>query len=354
MTDGFFSYEMMAEVHPDPYGKAIVFYKRKRSDRVAVRSFSEKDVRELMGLGGAAAAMLLPSRSWPSLGRLASRLRFGRMHRKGYAGFAEAMRLVLGIDDDTACEALFRKHLEMVARRRFMFAIDQLSPSRKPRIEVSGAEPLRAALDQGRGAIVWTSQFAFQTLDGKRALWEQGFKPIQISDPYHGFSNTAFGNVTINPWQRHAEERYLKDRVVFDRENGATVTRKIISLLDQGELILLMNNLHAGSMFAELPFGERGTISMPTAPLSIVARRATPFFSMSILETAPFERMEAVIEPIDDSGLVHTEGRAAKRDYMRMARLAMIARDNLFTQFRRAPDQYLIPAGLGRSKFASL
>lgn len=351
MTDSFFSYEVMEEVHPDPYGKAVVFYKRKRDDRVAVRSFSEKDVRELIGLGGAAAAMILPSRAWPALGRFASRLRYGRQYRKGFAGFAEAMLLVLGTDDEAHCEALFRKHLEMMTRRRFMFAIDHLSRRRNPKIDVVGAEALRAALDRGRGALVWSSQFAFQSLAGKRALWEQGFRPIQISDPYHGFSSTAFGNVTINPWLRRAEERYLKERVVFDRENGATVTRKIVNLLDQGELILLMNNLHAGSMFVELPFGERGHISMPTAPLSIVARRATPFFSMSILETAPFERMEAVIEPIDDTSLLGAQGRAAKRDYARMAGLAMIARDNLFAHFRRAPDQYLIPASLGLSKF---
>ena len=351
MTDSFFSYEVVEEIRSDPNGQGVIFYKRKRSDRAAVRNFSEKDVRELLGLGGAAAAMLFPSRSWPALGRFASSLRYGRKHGKGYAGFAEAMRLVLGIDDDASCEVLFRKHLEMMMRRRFMFAIDHLSRRRNPHIEVAGAEPLRAALDRGKGALVWTSQFAFQSLAGKRALWEQGFKPIQISDPYHGFSNTAFGNASINPWLRRAEERYLKERVVFDRENGATVTRKIVNLLDQGELILLMNNLHAGSMFVELPFGERGHVSMPTAPLSIVARRATPFFSMSILETAPFERMEAVIEPIDDAGLPRVEGRAAKRDYARMAGLAMIARDNLFTQFRRAPDQYLIPAGLDRSRF---
>lgn len=351
MTDSLFSYEVMEEVHPDPNGQGVIFYKRKRGDHAVVRTFSEKDVRELLGLGGAAAAMILPSRSWPALGRFASSLRYGRQYRKGHAGFAEAMRLVLGIDDEAHCEALFRKHLEMMVRRRYMFAIDHLSRRRNPRIEVAGAGSLRAALDRGRGALVWSSQFAFQGLAGKRALWEQGFKPIQISDPYHGFSKTAFGNATINPWLRCAEERYLKERIVFDRENGATVTRKIVNLLDQGELILLMNNLHAGSMFVELPFGERGHVSMPTAPLSIVARRATPFFSMSILETAPFERMEAVIEPIDDASPDGTEGRSARRDYARMAGLAMIARDNFFTQFRRAPDQYLIPAGLGRSRF---
>jgi hypothetical protein len=350
MTDPYFSYEVMEEVSTGAAEHRVLFYKRTRLKMAAPRRIAEKDLRELLGLGGAAAATLLPSRTWPALGRLASTLRYRRKRRKGYPGFAEAMRLVLGTDDDANCEALFRKHLENLVRRRFMFTIDELASGRKPQIDVVGTERLRAALDRGRGAIVWASQFACQSLAGKRALWEQGFRPIQISDLYHGFSNTVFGNVSINPLLRRAEGRYLKDRIIFERESGATVTRKIVSLLDQGELILLTNNIHAGSMFAEMRFGERGHVSMPTAPLSIVARRATPFFSMATLETVPFETMEAVIEPIDDAGFEGNEGRASKRDYARMASLALIARDNLLAQFRRAPDQFLVPASLARSK----
>lgn len=351
MADGYFSYAVLEEVQPENGAPAVVFYKRTRAVDIEIRRFSEKDIRELLALGAAAAATLLPVRSWSALGRHASKLRYARKREKAYAGFAAAMRSVLGIHDDAVSEALFRAHLEMMVRRRFSLALDHLAPRKNPRIDVSGAERLRAALDRGRGAIVWTSQFALQTLAGKRALWEQGFRPIQISDTHHGFTSTRFGNVTHNPLLRLAEERYLKQRIVFDRDSGATVTRRIVSLLDQGELILLTNNVHAGSMFVEMPFGEQGHVSMPTAPLSIVARRATPFFSMATLETEPFERLEAVIQPIDDQA--GTEGRAAKRDYARMASLALIARDNLLTQFRRAPEQYLVPAGMARSKVAS-
>lgn len=348
MADRYFSYEVIEEVQPEKGDHAVIFYKRKRHIDVKTRRFSEGDARELLGLAGAAAATVLPMRSWPALGRFASGLRYRRKREKGYVGFAESMQSVLGIHDDTLIEALFRVHLEMIVRRRFSLALDHLAPRRNPRIDVLGAESLRAALARGRGAIVWTSQFAYQTLAGKRALWEQGFRPIQISDPYHGTSSTRFGNVTHNPLLRQAEERYLKQRIVFERDSGATVTRKIVSLLDQGELILLTNNVHAGSMFVEMPIGEQGHVSMPTAPLSIVARRATPFFTMATLETKPFERLEAVIQPVDDQG--GAEVRAARRDYVRMASLALIARDNLFTQFRRAPEQYLIPASLARSR----
>ena len=350
MSDRLFSYALMEESQSEPDERRVAFYKRTRHVAAVTRRVSEKDIRDLLGLGGAAVAAILPSRVWLPFGRVASTLRYGRKHRKGYAAFAEAMRWVLGIDDEAACEALFRRYLEYLVRRQLMFTVDELARRRNPTIEVAGTEALRAALDRGKGAIVWASPFVFQTLAGKRALWEQGFRPIQISDPHHGFSGTAFGNVSINPLLRRAEERYLKQRITFEPGSGATVTRKIVSLLDRGELILLTNNVHAGSMFVEMRFGERGHISMPTGPLSIVARRATPFFSMAIRETAPFERMEAVIEPIEDASPARAEGRAASRDYGRMAQLALVARDNLLAQFRLAPDQYLGVAGLGRSK----
>jgi hypothetical protein len=351
MTRSYFSYEVMEEIQPVGADQAVVFYKRTPLQPVRIRRGSEKDVREILGLGAAALASALPSRTWPAVARFTAMLRYRRKRAKGYAAYAEAMRAVLGIDDGSRCEALFREYLEMAARRRMMFTIDEFARRRNPPVEVHGAEALQTALDRGRGAIIWTSPFTFQTLAGKRALFEQGFRPIQISDTHHGFSATSFGNVAINPALRRAEDRYLKERIVFDRASGAMVTRKIVTLLDQGELILLTNNLHAGTMFAEMRFGERGWVRMPTAPLSIVARRATPFFSMATLETAPFGTLEAAIEPIDAAGSEGREGRAAKRDYARMAELALTARDNLYGHFRRAPAQYLIPDGLGQSRF---
>ncbi|WP_187969786.1 hypothetical protein [Aquibium microcysteis] len=353
MADRYFSYEAMEEIQSGEHGSQVVFYKRTRLEDAGIRRFSEQDVRELLGLGAAAAAALLPARSWPSICRFSSGLRYERKRRKHYADYARAMAAVLRVDDDAIVEASFRSHLDVMARRRFGLALDHVAPRRNSPIDVSGSEQLRQALDRGRGAIVWASQFAFQTLAGKRALWEQGFKAIQISDPYHGFTSTRVGNLTHNPVLRRAEDRYLKGRIIFDRESGAAVTRKIVGLLDQGELILLTNNVHAGAMFLEMPIGARGHVSMPTAPLSIVARRATPFFSMAIVETEPFGRFEAAIRPISDGTSDGARSSAAKRDYARMAALALTARDHLFEHVRRAPEQYLVMGNLGRSMFGS-
>ncbi|WP_370321591.1 hypothetical protein [Oricola sp.] len=349
MADDFFTYELIEEITFGTGERPVRFYKRTPIKEAKERRFSEKDVAELLALGAAAAISILPSRYWPSYPRLATALRYRREYRKGFAGFAESMKTVLGIDDESQCEALFKAHLENSRRRRMMFAIDEVARRRNPRIDLIGADMLREALGRKQGAIVWASQFAFQTLAGKRALWEAGFEPIQISVHSHGFSDTAFGNVTINPMLRRAENRYLKDRIVFERASGSSVTRKILSLLDQGELIILTNNVYAGNMFVELGFGERGYVSMPTSPLSIVARRGTPFFSLATLETGPLSRLEAKIDPIKSPDARNPAGYSGGRNYAVMADLALVARDMLFRHYCRAPDQYLLPASLSRS-----
>jgi hypothetical protein len=184
----------------------------------------------------------------------------------------------------------------------------------------------------------------FQVLAGKRALWEQGFRPIQITAVNHGFSRTRFGEAAINGHVRRTEDRYLKDRIIFDYDDTVAVTRKIVDLLNRGELVLMTNNFYSGSFFVELEFGANGYVSMPTAPLSIVARLGVPFFSMAILETEPLAKMTATVETIHPGDRDRSRRPVGRRDYARMAQLAVTARNQLFEQFRRAPEQHIDPS----------
>ncbi|MDA4848001.1 hypothetical protein [Hoeflea poritis] len=351
MSEGFFSYELTKEIHPHGDDDPVRFYRRSRLKPQVQRRFSENDIREMLNLAGTSLATVFPVRYWPAYNRFTSSIRYRHLRNKKFEGFAKSMRAVFSIDDESKIESLFRSHLEILQRRKQMFMIDMLARNKNPKIDFVGAEILREALERGNGAIVWASQLSFQSLAGKRALWEQGFEPLQVSADHHGFSDTAFGNTVINAPLRRAENRYLKQRVVFERDHGAAVTRKIIGLLDQGKLVVLTNNVYAGNMFVEMRFGQSGHISVPTAPLSIVARRNTPFFSMSTLETEPFKRMQAVVEKIEAGGKTKSTGTSEKRDYNKMASLALVARDHMFTQCRRAPDQHLIPEHLAGGRF---
>ncbi|MEM6460921.1 MAG: hypothetical protein AAF724_03305 [Pseudomonadota bacterium] len=350
MADEYFSYDVVEEIK-DKDSFPVRFYRRNRKKEPRNRRFTENDFREVLSLAATAAVTPLPSRYWSKYSRFASGLRYRRQRQKKFAGFEAAVRSVFGIEDKDKTETLFRSHLEMVQRRRMMLTIDRLAPRRNPHIDFIGAEALNAALEQGHGAIIWAFPFNFQTLAGKRALWEQGFRPNQISAGIHGFSGTNFANRTINPILRRAEDRYLNQRITFERDAGASLTRRIIGLLDRGELILITNNLYAGSMFAEMHFGQDSFVSMPTTPLSIVSRRSTPLFSMAIFETAPYERLEAVVRPINIGPRIDSKNKTLGRDYNQIAQLALLVRDNLFEHCLRAPDQYLTLQSFTRSRF---
>lgn len=353
MHDNFFSYELTKEISSTDSGNSdpALFYKRSRINQPIKRSVSENDVRDILNLLASSGATVFPSRYWNSYARYTSLIRYNRKREKNFARFAKSMRALFSIESEGELEALFRSHLEMMQRRRMMLTIDSLARRKNPEIKFKGAELLHKALGRGQGAIIWAFQFTCQTLAGKRALWEQGFRPVQISSENHGFSETAFGNIAINSLLRRAEDRYLKQRITFDRDHGAAVTRKIIGLLDQGALLLMTNNTYAGNMFVEMRFGKHGYVSMPTAPLSIVARRNTPLFSMATLETAPLSQIETVIEPIDTANGAHETDKAGKRNYQLMARLARSARDNYFKHCSRAPDQLMYPEAFADSTF---
>ena len=130
MPEKMFSYEVMEEVHLGPNLQKVTFYKRTRHDQPSIRQASERDVRELLSLGAAAAVSWLPASTWPRYTRLASRLRYRRKRKKGFPGFARAIRSILGIEDEARIEALFDGYLEYLVRHRFMFAIDKLEPAR--------------------------------------------------------------------------------------------------------------------------------------------------------------------------------------------------------------------------------
>ncbi|WP_419907624.1 hypothetical protein [Hoeflea sp.] len=186
MTEDFFSYELLKEISSEVGRHPVRFYKRTRLRPEVQRRFSENDIRELLILAAASGASVLPRRYWDRFTRYTSSLRYRHQYKKKFARFAKTMRTVFLIDSQAELEALFRSHHEMIHRRRMMLAIDRLASRRNPEIDLRGADLLRAALEQGNGAIVWAFQFSNQSLAGKRALWEQGFRPVHVSSYIHG------------------------------------------------------------------------------------------------------------------------------------------------------------------------
>ena len=84
---------------------------------------------------------------------------------------------------------------------------------------------------RGRGAIVWCDQFTAQTIIGKRALHEAGIEAHQVSVNSHGISESIFGLRFLNPPLVKVENRFLKSRIVFDRDDAYQVTIRMQKIL---------------------------------------------------------------------------------------------------------------------------
>ena len=109
-----------------------------------------------------------------------------------------------------------------------------------PRIELHGRERLDQALAGGRGAILWVSDFAANSVVAKMALLAAGIGITQLSRPTQGFSRTAFGIRFLNPIRIRLEDRYVKDRVVIERdEESREALRRLQSRLRENGVVAI-------------------------------------------------------------------------------------------------------------------
>jgi len=164
-------------------GEPVRFFSRKTIRPGKLRRFSNRDFRETLLLAfylGVAA--LLPVACWATLCDWGSKLRLKRHLRKDFPRYAAATRAVLGGATDAG--ALFRGHLAAIHRRQLLLAAHITGYGWSPDIRLEGLEGLRAALQRGRGAIIWCDQFTTQTIIGKRALHEAGVEAHQVK-PMH-------------------------------------------------------------------------------------------------------------------------------------------------------------------------
>ena len=182
----------------------------------------------------------------------------------------------------------------------------------------------------------------------KRALAEAGLAPSHVSADNHGMSQTAFGIAVLNGLHTRVENRYLTERLMFQRDAGADVMRRIVRVLKAGGVVTMTNNCYAGLGFVELPLGRHGWVNMATAALSLAVRHDVPLFSMAAIETEPCARYLIELGPeigpeigsdIGPKNETASQG-AARSDHDRIAAAAASVRDTLLERLRRWPDQY--------------
>jgi hypothetical protein len=333
--------EVISEVELGGEPGSAIVYRVARSGRKTPRLADATDVLEIFRFYGAiGATAVLPGRRWEDYARIVSGLRHGTHRRRSGPAFGAALGAILG-DAAPDADRAFRAKREQAHRRRLMVARELTGRGPVPDIAFDGAERLREALARGRGAIVWAADTYPRMIVSKRALWQAGLRPVQVSRVEHGFGTSRLAKRLINPFVLRAEDRFLAGRIVFAQGEEAEVTRRILRTLGEGALVLMTNNTYSGSVFMELPFGVAGYLSLPTATLNIAARYGVPLFSLATVETEPFCAYRADLSADVTAAGQPLEGRLSRSElHAAMARIALPVRDHLLATLRHWPEQF--------------
>ena len=211
---------------PAPQGDAIVHKARKYGGQ---KAWSLGDVGTILGLiAQLPFAWLLPESWWGPLWRARLRLRL-LTNRRAVRYAAKHMQAALKISKR---EAL--RHGEDLRAAVHEMQMQDLRGWRPgglwsggwhPNTRLEGEEHLRAALAEGKGAILWLAPFVFNSATTKIVLHEKGYRVSHLSSPKHGYSETRFGVRYLNKVRCIPEDRCIAQRVVFDRYAPATAMR---------------------------------------------------------------------------------------------------------------------------------
>lgn len=212
-----------------------------RGDRILsharAKTISITDVITAAGLGGMAiVSWFLPQKTWKGVSRLVAPLpiSFALQHR-------ENLKRI---------EAVIAEHPITLSPREIQlesmvgFILSNLQVLReyrpggwKPEIKLEGVEHIEAALQQGRGAILWVAHFNAYSLIAKIALKRAGYRTSHLSLWRHGYSSTRFGLRFLNPIRTAVEERYLRERIIIEPESSKAAMAKLRERLKENAIV---------------------------------------------------------------------------------------------------------------------
>ncbi|MGH6953638.1 MAG: hypothetical protein ACREGL_05610, partial [Alphaproteobacteria bacterium] len=164
----------------------------------------------------------------------------------------------------------------------------------RPRVQLRGGEHITAALERGRGVVLWVSHFAFGSLTVKMALHGAGFAVTHLGLRRHGFSGSRFGMRFLNPVRTRIEDRYLERRVFFAPESPTAALRALYARLNENRVVSIAAREVARRPFAVPVLG--GLLPLGTGALDLAHATGAallPVFSRRDERGA----FEVVVEP---------------------------------------------------------
>jgi len=197
-------------------------------------------------------AWVLPERTWAPLWRAAARVRLVTS-RRAVKQTAKSIRKALGNVDRRRAEGIAQDLKACVYEMRFQDLRAWRSGGWRPKMQLEGEEHLLQALSGGKGAVLWLAPFVFNSGPTKIAIHERGHKVSHLSSVRHGFSETRFGVRVLNRVRCIPEDRYLAERIVFDRNAPGTAMRRMMRALKAGEVVSIVAASTEGSEMVKGP-----------------------------------------------------------------------------------------------------
>jgi lauroyl/myristoyl acyltransferase len=184
-------------------------------------------------------AWLLPQRTWPLIGRCLACLliaaRFANM-RKRRKTIARGLQAVATRRSAWSVQ----RDLVSTVFERYLLLLRERAPwGWSPEIRVEGLEHVERGLAANRGVLLFIHPTSFYTIVGKKGLAGAGVKPVHLSRPGHGFSDSAFGIRHINPLLTRIEDRYISRRLVLNDGAPGRSLRPLLQALGENHVVTI-------------------------------------------------------------------------------------------------------------------
>lgn len=238
-------------------------------------------------------AWLAPERLWPPLSEAISSVTgrlFSQKRRADEARIPPFLAGLLHLDRTravTKCVATENQQIFAILRA-------YRPGGWRPEISLLGRDNLEAALEAGKGVILWVADLSFAYLVVKMALARSGYSLTHLSRPQHGFSDSPFGIRFLNPIQTNVEKRYLAERIVIRPGDTLGNLRELRRRLTEGGII----STTVGEIAAQtraVPFFD-GQMLVATGPITLARATGAAVLPVFTLQRGP-GRFEVSIEP---------------------------------------------------------
>lgn len=237
---------------------------------------------------------VLPESLWAPLWRVLAHMPM-LTSKKAIKRTAKSIRMALGDVDQDRAEVIARSLKAAVYELRMQDLRGWRPGGWRPKMSFEGEGHLRAALAGGKGAVLWVAPFVFNSGPTKIALHQRGHRASHLSSPQHGYSETRFGVSYLNRIRCIPEDRYLAQRVVFDRNAPSTAMRRLMRALKAGEVVSIVAASTEGSDVV------RGTVFDGKLPVAVGAPRLAGLTGAPLLPLFtvrdPARGFRIVIEP---------------------------------------------------------